>query len=98
VLQCVAVCQHEEQYEDSSYQYLCPICCSVLQCVAVCCSVLQCGVVCQYEEQYEDSSYQYPCRIFGMHIERINMNRFPSFKSMPNIRNRLRVEKSLSHA
>ena len=58
VLQCVAVrcivwsgqqCKHEctwlVKIEGSVLQCV-AVCCSVLQCVAVCCSVMQCVAVC----------------------------------------------------
>jgi len=45
VLQCVAVCYRVVNGAFVELARWRPVCCSVLQCVAVCCSVLQCVAV-----------------------------------------------------
>jgi len=51
VLQCGAVCCSVLQYDLAPNLSI--VCCSVLQCVAVCCSVLQCVAVCCSVLQYD---------------------------------------------
>jgi len=55
VLQCVAVCCSVFMSPMSNYTYM--VCCRVLQCVAVRCSVLQCVAVCCSVFMSPSSSY-----------------------------------------